>query len=108
MHHQAARYLRELPDDIFYTCIPGGDGRATRSAGYYAGAPDFVLCKDGKSIFIELKRPGKLGRLSKNQKNAHERIRAAGGDIWIVRVLDELDAVLKYYNITLKNNMRLS
>lgn len=69
---------RVAPPGLFYTAIPGGDGRATRTPGFRSGTPDVLLIYRGKPILIELKRR-KGGRLSDHQSEAHYAITHAGG-----------------------------
>lgn len=40
----------------------------TNAIGLIPGAPDFVISSNNKTIFLELKAPGKKNRLSENQK----------------------------------------
>lgn len=59
------------------------------------GAPDRVFIKDGRTVWIEFKRPGEAPRLS--QVLEHDRMRAGGAEVHSVdsiaqglRILDLL------------------
>lgn len=60
-----------------------------------AGWPDLLLMKNGKVLLLELK--GEKGRLGPRQAECHERLRAAGMHIEVVRPSDwdRLEALLK-------------
>ena len=45
--------------------------------GSYPGLPDLQAVKDGRTIYIEIKRPG--GRQSSKQKKFQQDLEAAGG-----------------------------
>jgi hypothetical protein len=54
--------------------------------GSYPGLPDLQAVKDGRTIYIEIKRPG--GRQSAKQKKFQLDLEAAGGVYILVRNLD--------------------
>lgn len=56
------------------------------------GVPDIILCKNGKFVGIELKRPDGKGRTREVQKAHLRRINNAGG---IGVVIDDYDEFLK-------------
>lgn len=61
--------------------------------GSRAGWPDLqVLRPGGGTFFIEVKAP--QGRLSKGQEEMHERLRALGFRVHVVRSLDECAAAV--------------
>lgn len=78
-----------LPGDCFWTAIPGGDGRATRTPGYRSGTPDLMFLYRGRVLFVELKRP-KGGRTSAVQAEVHRGIEAAGGAVHVARDLAQV------------------
>lgn len=84
-----------LPDDCFWTAIPGGDGKVTLTPGYRPGAPDLLFVYRGKTVFIEMKR--EVGRIktSDNQKLAHELIERAGAQAFVARNLADVVAILR-------------
>lgn len=83
-----------LPPDCFWTAIPGGDGRATRTPGYRSGTPDLLFLYRGKTLFVELKRP-KGGRVSDNQTVVHPMIENAGGAVHVARDLSQVVELIK-------------
>ena len=56
--------------------------------GSYPGLPDMQAVKDGRTIYIEIKRPG--GRQSAKQKKFQQELEAAGGIYIIAREVDDL------------------
>ena len=56
--------------------------------GSYPGLPDIQAVKDGRTIYIEIKRPG--GRQSPGQKKFQQELEAAGGIYIIAREVDDL------------------
>lgn len=89
-----------LPPDAFFSSIPGGEGRATRTPGYRAGTPDVLTVYKGRALFVELKSP--RGRLSVDQRTALSAIWNAGGDLAICRSLLEVQDFLKLHGIPLR------
>lgn len=58
----------------------------------WAGAPDRVVHPgDGRTIYVETKRPG--GRLRPLQAKRHEQLQGAGMD---VRTVDSIDGVIDF------------
>lgn len=55
-----------------------------------AGTPDLLAMKDGISVFIEIKKPGK--EPTKIQLKRHEELRANGFKVLVIHSLDELMA----------------
>ncbi len=78
------RYLKTLPK--CYAVNYTGGGRA--------GAPDRLVCYEGRFIGLELKSD--TGRPSELQKVNLERIRRAGGEAFVVRSLDEVRQILTH------------
>ena len=56
--------------------------------GCYPGLPDLQAVKKGRTVYIELKRPG--GSQSSNQKKFQEDLEAAGGFYLLVRSVEDL------------------
>lgn len=74
----AAQFLsKALPKDAWFSSIPGGEGRATRTPGYAAGCPDIIVLVGGKFIGFELK--AKYRKLSAVQFAGQVKIIKAGG-----------------------------
>lgn len=90
----ALSYPNVLPSDCFWTAIPAGDGQLKHAPGYRAGTPDFIFQYRGRSIWIELKREAG-GRVSKEQKQAHEAIERAGSQAYIAHNLAEVVDILR-------------
>lgn len=69
----------------------GGDTRKCRWEGR-AGAPDLLILLDGRHLWVEVKAPGK--RPGAHQLREHERLRAAGCDVFVVDSLEAFEALL--------------
>ena len=89
-----AEYLKyALPADAWFTSIPGGEGRATRTPGYVPGAPDMLIVHRGHALFIELKSP--KGAIPASQALCHMRLIDAGcGRVCVARSLNDVVAFL--------------
>lgn len=61
------------------------------SAWYRKGCPDVLVCWKGKFLGFEVKTP--IGRLSLHQKLFHDDVKQAGGKVFVVRDVKELDAI---------------
>jgi len=59
------------------------------------GWTDLVLCYNGHYVGLEVKRPGKYGKLSELQKLHIVTIRNAGGYAFVVHSVDEVKECLK-------------
>ena len=59
------------------------------------GVPDRTAIKDGIVLYVELKC--ETGRLSENQKQFHEHIRAHGGNIEVVYSKNDVTRALDKY-----------
>lgn len=57
--------------------------------GCYPGATDMISIKDGRVLFIEIKRPGR-GRQSDRQKQFQRDIEEHGGEYILTNDLDDL------------------
>ncbi len=54
------------------------------------GVPDRVcFFPGGRVVFIELKRPGRVGGLSPRQQKMIARLRGLGAEVWVLRSADE-------------------
>ena len=78
------RWLKSQPDVYAWKTI---GSMFTRN-----GIPDICGSVGRIALYIEVKRED--GRASPRQKEEHERIRRAGGWVWIVRSLDEAKNVV--------------
>ena len=56
--------------------------------GSYPGLPDLQAVKDGRTIYIEIKRPS--GRQSDKQKKFQQDLEAAGGIYILAQKIDDL------------------
>lgn len=57
------------------------------------GWPDLtVITPEGQTFFVELKT--KTGRLSNHQKRIHEELTKRGAKIYVIRSLEEAEALL--------------
>jgi len=52
-----------------------------------AGVPDIQVICDGRTLWLEVKRPS--GKVTLIQKAVHEKLRNAGCPVYVVRSLDE-------------------
>ena len=60
-----------------------------------AGLPDIVCCLEGRFFAFEVKTLS--GQLTKLQEHTLERIKAAGGRAFVVRSVEDVDAILWAY-----------
>lgn len=95
--------LRHRPG-VWWCAVPNGGSRNVIEAaklkgqGVVAGAPDLIVCIDGRMVGLEMKR-SKGGRLSPAQIAQKERIEAAGGLWFVAHGLDEALAILSSLNV---------
>ena len=93
-----------LRPDVAWTHFPAGELRTARtgallkSMGTKPGWPDFQIIHDAHAFFIELKT-GK-GRVSENQKIAHEKLRAAGAEVEICRTFESVVNTVEDWGLT--------
>jgi hypothetical protein len=59
--------------------------------GYGVATLDFLCCIHGRFVAIETKAPG--GKLTPRQQRTMAEIASAGGIAWIVRGVDDLQAL---------------
>lgn len=71
--------------------IDGGECRKLNWIGRN-GAPDRVVMLNGKTIFVELKAPGKTP--DPHQLREHERMRKMGQIVVVIASLDKVDEML--------------
>ena len=60
-----------------------------------AGIPDVICCLDGRFFAFEVKTT--TGQLTNLQEHTIERIQAAGGRAFVVRSVEDVDAILWGY-----------
>jgi hypothetical protein len=79
--------------------VPNGGTRDVREAaqlkrqGVVAGWPDVgVVLPGGTTLWLEFK--SRRGRLSPAQCHVHDRLRALGAEVFVVRSLEDIEAVL--------------
>lgn len=89
-----------LPPDSFWSALPGGDGRMTRTPGYQPGLPDLMVAHAGKVILFELKAPGKYARA--NQRDAIHRLHLAGVPTHVVRSVEGVEEALRLAGVPLR------
>lgn len=65
--------------------------------GSYPGLPDLQAVKEGRTLYIEIKRPG--GRQSAKQKQFQQDLEAAGG---VYMLVDSIKKILRYLNYNYK------
>jgi Holliday junction resolvase len=59
---------------------------------FRSGIPDLYACRDGRSIWFEVKTPD--GRLSKLQEHEIRQLLAAGAQACVVRSVEDVKSVL--------------
>ncbi len=58
------------------------------------GAPDRIVVTPGNPVhFVELKRP-KFGQVEPHQQRYHDKLRACGQKVWVLRSVEEVDDFL--------------
>lgn len=89
---------------VAWTHMPSGEARGAgiggklKGMGVQAGWPDLLIVIGGRLHGLELKRGGdgaRRGRLSEAQRDAHEKLRAAGAAVVIAYGLDDAVAALE-------------
>lgn len=61
--------------------------------GAYKGSPDIISIKDGRVLFLEIKKPVG-GKQSDHQKKFQEDTEEHGGEYYIIRNLDDLIKII--------------
>lgn len=98
-----------LPDDCFYSAVNPVPAKTKAAAGISkamgvkAGVPDLVLCHRGDFICLEVKKEG--GYLSQVQKQVIQQIRDAGGIVYTVRSVEDVEQTLKELGIELRGSV---
>jgi len=59
------------------------------------GAPDNLIAITGRAMFVELKSPSGLGKLSKLQEREIGHMRDAGLDVRVIQSKEEVDDIIK-------------
>lgn len=65
----------------------------THGGAFQAGLPDLFCARGGVQLWLEVKRPSG-GRLTRAQRVLFPRLRAAGVPVYVVRGIEDLEAVL--------------
>jgi len=60
--------------------------------GAFKGIPDIIAIKNGRVLFLEIKRPG--GKQSEHQRQFQIFIEGHGGEYYIVKNLDDLIKII--------------
>jgi len=73
--------------------IPTSSNGNFRALGPYTpkGLPDCVVIRLGQFIGLEFK--GSSGKTSPEQDLCHENIRKAGGEVWVIRSIEDLQSL---------------
>ena len=116
-HISAAEYLDlALPEHAAWTTFPAGGGGKTRGGilkamGLKAGWPDIQILVRATAFdsarsmcrFIGLELKSKDGLVTKAQTDRHALIKKAGGQVYVVRTIDDIYSVLtKFEHLRLK------
>lgn len=106
LHKRVAEFLDVvITPPCFWSTIPAGGGGRIRGAqlkarGFKAGLPDLMIfAPGGKVLGIELKRPGKGGSQSPEQKAMEQRFVDCG--LWYVlcRSVEEVQRAIDFVKI---------
>lgn len=94
-----------LPLDAVWTAIGHGGGgkargRQLKARGLKKGFPDHLIFYRNRLLFIEFKSSD--GRLSDEQVEMHQRLRAAGAMVVTCRSVEEVEFELKMWNVPLR------
>lgn len=101
-----AQYLNwSLPVGAWWTTLPttGSSmfrGAQLKMAGYRKGAPDLVICHEGRAYWVELKAAD--GVMDGDQIVQHVELRRAGCKVCTVKTIDHLDEWLRQWGIPLR------
>ena len=79
------RYLKTVPECFYFKEHGGQYGTA--------GLPDIIVCYRGRFVAFEVKTPS--GKPSKLQEITIQRIKAAKGEAFIVRSVEEVKKILE-------------
>jgi penicillin-binding protein-related factor A (putative recombinase) len=105
---------QEIEDEIFQYCekiphclVTKTDTKGNRKNGRWIksnpkerkGKQDLILCFRGYYIAVEVKKPGE--KQFKDQIDFEKEVKAAGGEYWLVKSLDEF--ILEFKKFRLKN-----
>ena len=72
------------------TVVQGQDGKRRAIRGVEPGTPDLmVLVQGGRVVWLEAKTA--RGRLSKSQKQWHDKARGLGHDVYVVRSVQDAE-----------------
>ena len=111
LHIAVADYLAvALPAEAVFYHVPNGELRNKAVAaklvkmGVKAGVPDFALIHDGRALFLEAKTD--RGRLSVEQRIAHADLARAGGEVAVVRSVEDAVEVLASWGVPLRASVR--
>jgi len=88
------RYLKTVPCCFFWKEHGGQYGTA--------GLPDLILCYRGRFIAFEVKTP--IGKPTKLQEHTIAKIKAAKGEAFIVRSVEEVKQILDTLEVQLYDN----
>lgn len=86
----------ELLHKIYFVRVGTGSFKAVSGHWFRTGktgCPDFIVCKDGKFIGLEVKTDE--GEQSSEQKIAEASIMKCGGKYFVVRSVDEVRSILE-------------
>jgi hypothetical protein len=99
-----AAHLRARAHSNVYWFHPANGGARTavegailKACGVRAGTPDLICIKAGRTFALELKAD--VGRLSKDQRLARDKLRQAGAKVAVAVGLDDAIAQLERWNL---------
>ncbi len=101
-----AKFLNHaLPPDVWFTAIDHAtrsavEGAEKKSRGVKPGIPDLLFKFHQRTVWIELKTD--KGVISESQKAVRDTLTGNGDDWHIARSIDDVEAILRSYGLTLK------
>mgnify|MGYP003625222010 FL=1 len=106
--NQIQRQIKQYLDivllaDSFWTAINPIPSKSiiaaanSKAMGMKAGVPDLLILHKGRTIWIEVKKEG--GYLSRKQKEVHEKIAMAGGDVFTARSVEDVQKLLQKWGV---------
>lgn len=89
---QITAWLKKQPNTWYFKISGNPGGAAGFGIAQKRGVPDLCVIHYARTYWFEAKT--QTGVLSDVQKKVHVEMRAAGASVWVVRSLEEVQAVL--------------
>lgn len=107
LHISIANFLTvALPPEIVWTTFPAGGGgkergRILKAMGLKAGFPDLLFVREPARLYV-IEAKTKDGVLSKEQKDMHRDLRAAGVEVAVCRSVEDVELQLRAWDFPLR------